>query len=61
MCRDYPRNLVESPVPQFLPDCTHCAVHRHAADVLESIDDLDLSPEKRQKIMEVFKIPDDSV
>ena len=55
MCRDYPRNLLYLPRPEFLEECTFSALAENAdqiKEVLEDLDDLDLPPETMEKINE---------
>ncbi len=54
MCRDYPRNLLYDPVPNFLPGCGHSAESKNADLIRESFKDLDLPPEKRKELEEKF-------
>ncbi|MBU8897169.1 YkgJ family cysteine cluster protein [Corallococcus sp. M34] len=46
MCRDYPRNLLDSPLPEFFPECGYRAVQRGAEGFREALARTDLPPEK---------------
>ena len=52
MCWDYPRPLLDWPVPRFLDGCGHRAVHRQAARIRSSLEGLGLSEEKRRELEE---------
>jgi Fe-S-cluster containining protein len=56
MCRDYPRNLLDHPVPQFLPGCGYRAVNTRAARLEELLQAEELPAEKRARIVEVFHL-----
>jgi uncharacterized protein len=54
MCRDYPINILYNTPPLFLPTCTFSAIAKNADQITESLDKLDLPPEKLEKIKKEF-------
>ncbi len=54
MCRDYPRNLLYDPNPQFIDECTHCPVAENAELIEASLDELDLPSEKIDELKRKF-------
>ncbi len=46
MCRDYPRNLLDSPAPEFLTPCSFYPRARNADEIVASLRDLNLPPER---------------
>jgi len=50
MCRDYPRNQLDSPVPVFFDGCGFQAVLRNAEKFEATLETLDLPPETLQKL-----------
>lgn len=54
ICRDYPKNILYNTPPDFLPECTFSALSKNAEKINETLDKLDLSPEKLKKIKKDF-------
>lgn len=52
MCRDYPRPLLFSPSPTFLPGCGYYARAENAEKIRESLRELDLPPETIRELEE---------
>ncbi len=50
MCRDYPRNLIYSTNPQFFRQCGYYATHPNAKKFSQSLDKLNLSPQKLEEL-----------
>jgi Fe-S-cluster containining protein len=59
-CRDYPRNLLDDPLPEFPEACTFHAVSRNAQRIRDSLADLDLAPEELAKLEATFYAKDDA-
>ena len=57
-CRDYPRNLIEDPLPEFPEACTFHAISRNAERIRDSLSDLRLSPEELAKLEAQFYAKD---
>lgn len=45
MCRDYPRNLLYAPVPEFFDECGYYAVDRYADRIRASLRRIDIDEE----------------
>lgn len=58
MCRDYPLNQLDSPVPVFFEGCGYRAVLRNAEKLEASLEALDLSPNTLQKLKHDLKLED---
>jgi len=58
MCRDYPRNLLEHPAPEFLEGCGYFALNRRRAALETMLAEANIPAEKRRKIDEVFRLKD---
>ena len=54
MCRDYPRNLLYHPRPEFLEGCTFSAVAENAELINETLEELELPPETLAKVKKEF-------
>ena len=54
MCRDYPKNILYNTPPNFLPKCTFSAIAKNADQINDSLEKLDLPPEKLEKIKKDF-------
>lgn len=50
VCRDYPKNLLDSPSPEFLDTCGYYPHYRNADAFKEALDDSGLDPAKRAEI-----------
>ena len=50
MCRDYPRNLLDGPMPEFFPECSYYAILDGAEQFREALAATDMSPEKRAEL-----------
>lgn len=50
MCRDYPRPLLYSSMPDFLPECGFHALILNADEIRGSLDELGLPAEKRAEL-----------
>lgn len=50
MCRDYPRLLLDQPLPEFMPSCGHRAVARDARRRLALLDAQPLTSEQRERL-----------
>lgn len=50
MCRDYPRLLLDQPLPEFMPSCGHRAIARDAKRRLALLDAQPLSEEQRERL-----------
>ena len=50
-CRDYPRNLLASPRPQFLSECSYFAVDRSAARYRQALERFPIPEEKREELL----------
>jgi Fe-S-cluster containining protein len=60
MCRDYPRNLLDLPNPEFLPACTHYAFARDAETIRASLRELALPPDKLAELERQFRVAEPS-
>ena len=58
MCRDYPRILLWSANPEFLPGCRYRARPPNAEGLRRSIDALELTPQQRARLSEGLRIED---
>ena len=58
MCRDYPRNQLDSPAPVFFEGCGYRAEPRNAEKLKESLEALDLPPETLQKLKQDLQLED---
>ncbi len=56
MCRDYPRNLLHSPAPEFLPKCGFYALHRDAERIRASLRELQLPPDQQRAVEARFYV-----
>jgi hypothetical protein len=56
MCRDYPRLLLWSANPEFLPGCGYRARPPNADGLRRSLDALALSPEQREKLQRELRL-----
>ncbi|HLL53452.1 MAG TPA: YkgJ family cysteine cluster protein [Myxococcaceae bacterium] len=56
MCRDYPRNLLYSPLPEFPAECGFYAVYKKAAQLRQSLEQANLPPEKLQQLVEKLRL-----
>ena len=50
MCRDYPRNLLYEPLPEFPQECGYSAVYKKADALLRSLEQANLPPEKLKEL-----------
>jgi Fe-S-cluster containining protein len=50
VCRHYPRNLLDSPNPEFLETCGYYPHYRNADAFKEALDECELDPQKRAEI-----------
>lgn len=50
MCRDYPRNLLDQPLPELLPGCGYRAVAPNADRLLGALRRLPLAPEQEARL-----------
>jgi Fe-S-cluster containining protein len=57
-CRDYPRNLMWQASPELLPPCAYRARPPNAAGLGASIDRLDLTPARREKLRRGLHLDD---
>jgi Fe-S-cluster containining protein len=51
MCRDYPRNLMYSALPEFLPECGHSAVYKKGGQLRMALLKANLPPEKYEELV----------
>lgn len=58
MCRDYPRNLLDSVKPELFEQCGFRAVDKNAAKFKQSIEALDLPPEKKAELLKKLYLND---
>jgi hypothetical protein len=58
MCRDYPRNQLDSPVPIFFVGCGYRAEPRNAEKLRTSLESLGLAPETLQKLKKDLQLED---
>jgi Fe-S-cluster containining protein len=56
LCRDYPRNLLDDPNPQFLPACGHCAMATNADEIRASLRDLNLPADRLAALERQFHV-----
>lgn len=56
MCRDYPQNQLDFPVPVFFESCGFRAVLRNAEKLEASLASLDLPPETLQKLKQDLQL-----
>jgi len=54
LCRDYPRNLLDDPRPEFLPPCTLYPLHRDHERRRAELGLAELPPDKRDKVAREF-------
>jgi Fe-S-cluster containining protein len=54
MCRDYPRNLLYAPMPEFLPSCGYFAVNKKRAKLEAMLADEQIDPSKKEALDEAF-------
>lgn len=50
MCRDYPRNIVYSALPEFFPECGYRAVYKKAESLRGALAQTHLPPEKLEEL-----------
>jgi uncharacterized protein len=50
LCRDYPRALLDQPVPEFLPGCGYRATAPGARRLLTVLDQQPLTAEQRDRL-----------
>ena len=50
MCRDYPRNLLDAPFPEFLDGCGYHAIDENADKLNAALEKLDLPEEKLKEL-----------
>jgi len=51
MCRDYPRNLAYSALPEFLPECGYSAVYKKSEQLRQALAKANLPPEKFEELV----------
>ena len=51
-CRDYPRNLLTAPRPQFFSECSYFAVDRNAERYRRALERFPITEEKREELFE---------
>lgn len=51
MCRDYPRNLAYSALPEFLPECGYSAVYKKGDQLRMALLKANLPPEKYAELV----------
>ncbi|QRK12177.1 YkgJ family cysteine cluster protein [Archangium violaceum] len=51
MCRDYPRNLAYSALPEFLPECGYSAVYKKGEQLRQALEKANLPPEKYEELV----------
>ena len=56
MCRDYPRLLLDSAWPEFLPGCGHRAIDRLGADTLVALGRAGVDDRTREAIAEKLRL-----
>ena len=56
MCRDYPRNQLDYPVPVFFEGCGYRAELRNAEKFGDALETLNLPPETLQKLKQDLQL-----
>jgi hypothetical protein len=56
MCRDYPRNLLYSALPEFLPECGYSAVYKKGEGLRKALEQANLPPEKYQELVQKLRL-----
>jgi Fe-S-cluster containining protein len=56
MCRDYPRNLLYHPAPDFLEGCGYFAINKKRDRIAELLASEEIAPDKRDAIEKVFHL-----
>jgi uncharacterized protein len=51
MCRDYPRNLVYSALPEFFPECGYSAAYKKGEQLRQALLKANLPPEKYEELV----------
>lgn len=51
MCRDYPRNLIYSALPEFHSECGYYAVYKKAEGLRRALEETNLPPEKLEELV----------
>lgn len=59
LCRDYPRNLLFCPAPEFLPGCGHYAFSKNAESIRQGLAELHLSPAQLAEVERRFYVRDE--
>jgi len=56
MCRDYPKNMVYLPNPEFFEECSYTAEYRYAQGMREALEKTGLSEEKLKELKKKLHI-----
>ena len=59
LCRDYPRNLIDTTDPVFMKDCGYYAVRKNAESMEKALDDLDLPEENLRELKQKLHLTRD--
>jgi Fe-S-cluster containining protein len=59
MCRDYPKNVIYYPRPEFIEGCSYKAIAKDADDIEQTLAELDLPPDKLEKVRKEFFLDDE--
>jgi len=58
LCRDYPRNLLYEPLPEFHDECGYSAMYKRAEGLRRSLERANLPPEKLAELKKKLHLGD---
>lgn len=58
MCRDYPRHLLYSALPEFHEECGYSAIYKKAAQLRRALEEANLPPEKVNELAKKLHLGD---
>ncbi|HEX8434494.1 YkgJ family cysteine cluster protein [Archangium sp.] len=56
MCRDYPRNLAYSALPEFFPECGYSSVYKKSEQLRKALEQANLPPEKYEELVRKLQL-----